>query len=198
MVCCFRTENGFTFTISTRIQQESSMDYLHSIFCGANLPCVKIHITCMNLHILLFLQFQKIHQTKFSMFSYYLQLDISFLKPFICEELYLLFSQFGRNILFIREFFHNKTILHLRKTKCVLVGGGSQERQTLLLQIYDKLIIPLRFSFVLSFFQYHNALLETQMRYRLLNCFLKWFVQRKKYFIFSHNVTVTNMGGREI
>ena len=56
----------------------------------------------------------------------------------------------------------------------------------------------MRFSFVLSFFQYHNALLETQMRYRLLNCFLKWFVQRKKYFIFSHNVTVTNMGGREI
>ena len=45
---------------------------------------------------------------------------------------------------------------------------GSQERVTPC-YIYDLLFIFVRLSFVLSSFQYHNALLETQIRYRRLS-----------------------------
>ena len=47
-----------------------------------------------------------------------------------------------------------------------LVGGGSQERQSVC-YIYDIIIFPVGFSFVLSPNQYHNALQETQIRYCL-------------------------------
>ena len=57
-------------------------------------------------------------------------------------------------------------ISHLRKNKCILVVGGSQERQSVC-YIYDKIVFPVGFSFVLSPNQYHNALLKAQMRYRL-------------------------------
>ena len=47
---------------------------------------------------------------------------------------------------------------------------GSQERQSVC-YIYDMIIFPVGFSFVLSPFQYHNALQKAQMRYRLLHYF---------------------------
>ena len=76
---------------------------------------------------------------------------------------------------------------HLRNNECILVGGVSQERQTVCLEIYDILIIPVSFSFVLSPFQYHIALPKTRMRYRLFRnkCFnniLKWSFKKTKLF----------------
>ena len=74
-----------------------------------------------------------------------------------------------------------QTILHLRKDKCILVGEGSQERQSVC-YFYDIIIFPVGFSFVLSPFQYYNALQKAQMRYRLLakfSFFLTFgFIQR--------------------
>ena len=58
-------------------------------------------------------------------------------------------------------------ISHLRKNKSILVGGGSQEGQSVC-YIYDIIIFPVGFSFVVSPFQYHNALRKAQMQYRLL------------------------------
>ena len=61
----------------------------------------------------------------------------------------------------------NCGILHLRKNKCILVCGGCEERQSVC-YIYDIIIFPVGFSFVLSPFQYQNALQKAQMWYRLL------------------------------
>ena len=57
--------------------------------------------------------------------------------------------------------------MHLRKNKCILVGGGSRETQSVC-YVCDIIIFPMEFSFV---FQYHNALQKAQMRYRLLHYF---------------------------
>ena len=61
-----------------------------------------------------------------------------------------------------------QTLSHLRKNKCILFGWGSQETiNNQLVYVYDIIIFPVGFSFVLSPFQYHNAQQKAQMRYRL-------------------------------
>ena len=63
---------------------------------------------------------------------------------------------------------HGIDDIAFKKKKSILVDGGSQERQSVC-YIYDMIIFPVGFSFVLSSFQYHNALQKAQMRYRLLS-----------------------------
>ena len=75
----------------------------------------------------------------------------------------IVFLDNGKIFFFNILFYMNR---RKRKNKCILVGGGSQERQSVC-YIYDIIIFPVGFSVVLSPFQYHNALQKAQMRYRL-------------------------------